>query len=630
MEPRIVASEFVIKRGPNYHEAFGVSSRYDQQRGQFIAPHPSSDLKEALRNCAQDGEIPWDIDTCTWDDVFDEMQAAEQEYHRRGEGNRNIPRKSLRWAGDNAADVSPWFDVLPSEFGGSILTSGLKIMFSIAKQQADLRNTILTAFRSILGIITDARLSRDQFRSNTVLRDHALELYQAVLCTMRDLILLLNNNQSGFRNASRRVFRPAQRANEVDAALEGMNSKASAYQKCLHHVLNGTIGRIDATTLLTLNETRVTRAVMTDTKIDLRHIKDRVGSISNAAEDIRTRMKQMEDQHQRAEDKRDLGLSAQNALLVTLVQDLKAQISSAPVLHVYAPDGGRSVSFLPGEALAQALDVPHLAPLGDLDYLLREGGAFSNAPQTQIQAQQLLHLPRFRTWLSSVKPDMLLVHGNFNTCSRITPLSYLCAHLSLSLSNTREYIVLHFFCGQHDSRRDPLRGPQGLLRSFITQLFYTAGPFNHDFISTRDFSMGIESHDVKDLCVTFRELVGQLPLNQRVFCFIENIMWFEDRDLMQDLEDLLHILDRLTHDEYLKSIFKVLITSGTARCQIENGIPPQDQVHLIPGSDRVYHPISERTVMGDLRAPSPSHKLPAIHAAQNLSDESEEEEYFVL
>ncbi|KAJ0419737.1 hypothetical protein BJY00DRAFT_313659 [Aspergillus carlsbadensis] len=57
-----------------------------------------------------------------------------------------------------------------------------------------------------------------------------------------------------------------------------------------------------------------------------------------------------------------------------------------------------------------------------------------------------------------------------------------------------------------------------------------------------------------------------------------------------------------SHDDYLKPIFKVLITSGTARCQIENSIPPQNQVHLMPGSDRVYHPISERTVMGDLRA----------------------------
>ncbi|KAL3449530.1 hypothetical protein BJX65DRAFT_306080 [Aspergillus insuetus] len=122
----------------------------------------SLDLKEALKNCATTWSINCDVETCTWEDVFHEMQAAEDEYHRRGTGKKNLTRRSMRWAGDNATDINPWVDLLPSELGGSILTDGLKLVFSIAKQQADMRNKILTDFRTIVNIITDTRATREQ------------------------------------------------------------------------------------------------------------------------------------------------------------------------------------------------------------------------------------------------------------------------------------------------------------------------------------------------------------------------------------------------------------------------------------------------------------------------------------
>ncbi|KAL2789050.1 hypothetical protein BJX66DRAFT_339730 [Aspergillus keveii] len=121
MEATTTVKRFMNDEAPNYHEAFGVRSTFDDQRGEFSACHPHSDLKEALQNCAQTWSINCDLETCTWEDVFDEMQAAEDEYHR--------------------------------ELGGNILTAGLKLVFSIAKQQADMRNKILAAFRTIVDII---------------------------------------------------------------------------------------------------------------------------------------------------------------------------------------------------------------------------------------------------------------------------------------------------------------------------------------------------------------------------------------------------------------------------------------------------------------------------------------------
>jgi hypothetical protein len=95
---------------------------------------------------------------------------------------------------------------------------------------------------------------------------------------------------------------------------------------------------------------------------------------------------------------------------------------------------------------------------------------------------------------------MPLPHGTFSTYLRITPLLFLCGHLSLGLSQTSKYIILHLFCGQRESRTGLLRGPRGLIHSLIMQLFSAACAFNHDFIHTRASLLGINYHT---LCKIF-------------------------------------------------------------------------------------------------------------------------------
>ncbi|KAL4748040.1 hypothetical protein BDW72DRAFT_205975 [Aspergillus terricola var. indicus] len=624
MDATTAVRRFMRDKAPKYHEAFAVASTYDNQRGEFAARHPHSDLNDAMRNCAEAWGIDWDIEACTWDDVFNAMQGAEDEYHRRGTGKKGLPRKFMRWAGDNAADINPWFDVIPSEFGSNILTSGLKLVFSIAKQQADMRNQILAAFRTIVDIIMDTRVSREQFKSSADLRKSALDLYDAVLCTIKDLIIRLNAGGST-KKMFQKVFRPALTASELDEVMGAMHVKVHAYQKCLQKVLNATFSRLDSTTRTISSETRMTRAVVTDTKADVGYIKQSVGTLGDESRQINARLKQLQADYQNAEERRELGSQAQTAFFKTImgeINTIKAQID-------YLQDGRQGKSFLPGEQLVRALNVHHLSYLSDLDYVLREGNSFTS--RAQAQAQQLMHQPRFHQWLVSSRPDLLLVQGNFDACSRITPLSYLCAHLALSFSNTPGFIVLHFFCGQHESRVDPLRGPQGLLRSLITQLLYAAGPFNQSFIDTRDYAERIESHVIQDLCVTFKALVSQLPLNQRVLCFIENIPWLESHEWMRDLIDVLEILYRMTHDEYLQSILKVLITSGTSRCGIERAIPVQNQALLMP--DQVNDngaEISDRAILSDLNSIREREALQRTGEVEYPSEESEDEEFLLL
>ncbi|KAL3493960.1 hypothetical protein BJX62DRAFT_199389 [Aspergillus germanicus] len=104
---------------------------------------------------------------------------------------------------------------------------------------------------------------------------------------------------------------------------------------------------------------------------------------------------------------------------------------------------------------------------------------------------------------------MLLAHGDFSTYSRITPLLYLYAHLSLSLSKTREYIILDLCCGQRDSRIELLvgrSGPNSLSyhAAFLCCLAFQARPHFYTCHAARNQL----SHIMQDLCITFREPVG--------------------------------------------------------------------------------------------------------------------------
>lgn len=88
-------------------------------------------LERTLEKYTQTTHLDWDIHSCTWKDVFAEMDKAGVAYEKRARGIRNLPRQGMRRLGKNASDISAWLDFIPSDYGLGILTSGLKIVFTV-------------------------------------------------------------------------------------------------------------------------------------------------------------------------------------------------------------------------------------------------------------------------------------------------------------------------------------------------------------------------------------------------------------------------------------------------------------------------------------------------------------------
>ena len=222
---------------------------------------------------------------------------------------------------------------------------------------------------------------------------------------------------------------------------------------------------------------------------------------------------------------------------------------------------GQSQSFLSRMELFKCMGVSPKGSIDDTNIVLKQHSAFT--PEAQAQSQQLLSSMEFSRWMQSTHAETLFVQGNYSTMGpgRVSPLSALCATLSLNLSKHSNSIVLHFFCGTHEALDDPVSGPNGLIRSLIAQLLLTRFMFNLDFINTRPFTELIESHSLFDLCHTFRQLVEQLPTTATVVCIIDGVTQFESAAWLADLLEVIHTMNQIVNNPALHPIVKLLVTT---------------------------------------------------------------------
>ncbi|KAL6238214.1 hypothetical protein BDW75DRAFT_237708 [Aspergillus navahoensis] len=119
---------------------------------------------------------------------------------------------------------------------------------------------------------------------------------------------------------------------------------------------------------------------------------------------------------------------------------------------------------------------------------------------------------------------------------RLSALSVLCALLVLSVHQNTNAIVLHHYCGLHETGGEgAVTGPDGLIRSLNFQLLFSGRhKCNLDF-NTRQFADETLSKSIRMLCHTFRQSIEQLPPRQTVICIIDGITGFEYGPWLDDI-----------------------------------------------------------------------------------------------
>lgn len=187
-------------------------------------------------------------------------------------------------------------------------------------------------------------------------------------------------------------------------------------------------------------------------------------------------------------------------------------------------------------------------------------------PSDSQIAQAVIAGPTFQGWVSADDSAEVFVEGGpalgFHGClASLSLMSCLVIEHSPSL-------LIQFFCRRHVSSKDPIQGPQGMMRSLTCQVlrFFDKQvdlKFNFD---PRDKEQ-LESHNLQTLCNCFATVVKQLSPDLVLICIIDSIDCFERPAWVEDCKLVIKEIQDLLYEYENGPVFKLLVTSpGRSKC----------------------------------------------------------------
>ncbi|KAJ0422342.1 hypothetical protein BJY00DRAFT_322533 [Aspergillus carlsbadensis] len=635
-ENREVAAGFLRDEARDYHKALSIAP-VDKTCSPALR-----DLQDALEayNATADESRKINLRACTFDEVLAEIESQKRGYSDKGRGPLNAGRNGLRIVGDYAHALSPWLDLVPSTMGLSFLNAGLKIVLSIASENAQNREKIFNAFHDIVHLILNITVRQDQFASVQLLRDAATTLYTTLVKSLADLIYLLHGNKSQPQSRDRlkrlgqKLLVPAYQTKAIDDILTAVERGSADFRTCLDVVnsqvsietYRNTTGLLSQTTSIQANTETINDAVG-QIAGGLGELRDQSRSTAAKIDEVRDEFRALRaDQYRRQHE----ATHSQGAWIVFAVSDMPDWWGIRPSMPRTMSDPAIH-TFLTHTQLFQCMQVSPKSIIDDVDVVLQQIGRIDGA--AHMQAQQLLSSQEFFCWIGPSRTETLYVQGNLHTASagRISALSAVCAILSLNLFKSTDSVVLHFTCGLHEAPENPIAGPNGLIRSLIAQLLLAGLDFNLDFISTRVYSEQIKAHDLPALTHTFRCLIESLPCNITVIRMIDGLVRFESESghLLAELADVIHTLNQIVCNPVLRPVFKLLVTTPFARSRyVGDLVQARQTVTLRASVVSSGHAVSERIIGG--RRDRLREYRAAMERGMDSDDDDEEDDSGLL
>jgi hypothetical protein len=163
------------------------------------------------------------------------------------------------------------------------------------------------------------------------------------------------------------------------------------------------------------------------------------------------------------------------------------------------------------------------------------------------------------------KSSVLAIHANLSDVDTVTPLSFLDAHLMKLLLSSEKSIVLAYFCSLHAEVGSPRANARGLVASLVGQLLdYPSLRFNLSFID-EEMTELLKGDDLVQLVQLFLCLLQQLPSDAAVFCFIDEVTFYETSERKDETRTLLVTFVKQVINKQRDMglpVFKLLLTDG--------------------------------------------------------------------
>lgn len=212
--------------------------------------------------------------------------------------------------------------------------------------------------------------------------------------------------------------------------------------------------------------------------------------------------------------------------------------------------------------LLNILNISAEAPSEDFRRLHR--ACQSVEPSDSQIAQGVFEGARFSKWFDEDDSAALFIEGGpiLADLGRFASLTLMSCLLIKYLEGKEPAISIYHFCGRHISSRDPIQGPQGLMRSLIFQVVRLFdSQVNLSFATSHRYREQLKSHSIRTLCECFASIIKQLPPETVLFCIIDNIDCFEKPQWAEDCRFVIREIQDLLYEDEVGPVFKLLVTS---------------------------------------------------------------------
>lgn len=159
-----LAANFIKTTAPRYHAAFGEPAILNMSTMQY-EPQEIYDLKETLefhRRVGKFVDFTSDLNSCTWDDVHQELAKAQEAAAKSEKGGKQLHRKFWRNIGSTSSILAPGLAALPDEL--CVLHGGLALVFSVSTLS---RRTIDTTHPMLTWVTIACTPQRDEQTQDT-------------------------------------------------------------------------------------------------------------------------------------------------------------------------------------------------------------------------------------------------------------------------------------------------------------------------------------------------------------------------------------------------------------------------------------------------------------------------------
>ncbi|ROV99656.1 hypothetical protein VSDG_03101 [Cytospora chrysosperma] len=581
-----IAAEFIQSEDQKeLHAVFARPADFDSKLGKFVPPCPYRQLESILKvvlPAIMGFQVPAQSTPEGWETMCNQILNTQRDYTEK---ENTIWHKIWYGMGEASEIVNVWIDLIPDEFGLAVVKTGLAVIFKLAAKSADKRAKIFRAFEEVKKALVFADPEKMSFQVNAVVAAAADSLYQAIVDSIEDLILLTTNEKSTWR---RMLLKLEHRKNntDVDTILQNLSEKTVDFKQAVDVARDQTIestGRVvrltalqtamvhrdvkvsgkEVTASVEKSQLEIKSKVESESRESRMEIKAEIASLKSSItqtlaeqavastrwvlERDRARLRNLEDIEAKNETMKVLlearrtkeenaWLRRENERLLRRGPVISPQRFCENLLDVFLdernmPDATRSLDH----------------PNEDLDHVLMYRGQIRARDQSHVQS--LLRHDRFLSWLNDENPDLILVNANIRSSGMegISAISVFCANFITSLLTVRpEDVVVHYFCGLHNILDDDLYpGPIGLVRSLILQLFLKLEHKHRlslEFINHRDYAEALREHDLETLCHTLHQLLYQFPPDMQVYCIIDTVPLFDTSEMYDDLVIVLDCL----------------------------------------------------------------------------------------